>query len=155
MGREAKGKRKGSSEEQQLWLPQPGLFFLSSPGMGEPGLSQGGCPLSPEPDPKNGTTKHTFCCFIFCVEKGLLVGSRGKSLFAFRILKKGRCFRKKEGEKKGHVSIWVHLCNIPSGAVVWLTSVGWAPGYRNLSSGLLAREPQETTTTLVLWERFK
>lgn len=96
----AKGKKKGSSEEQQFWPPQPGLFFLSSPGMGEPGLSQGGCPLSPEPDPENGTTKHTFCCFIFCVEKGLLVGSRGKSLFAFRILQR-KMFQEKGRGKKG------------------------------------------------------
>lgn len=150
------GKRRGNSEEQQLWLPQPGLFFLSSLEMGEPGPSQRGCPLSPEParNPKNGTTKCTFCSFFYC-GKGSASGEQGgKVCFVFKILKR-KMFQEKGRGEEGRVSIWVHLYNIPSGAVVWLTSVGWAPGYRNLSPGSLAREPQETTTTLVLWERFK
>lgn len=49
----------------------------------------------------------------------------GRSLFVLKVLKR-RMFQEKGGKKKGNVSIWVHLYNIPVGAVVWLTSVGRA-----------------------------
>lgn len=124
----------------------------------EPGPSAGGLPSPPQSQPealKMAELNRLSVAFLI-VGRGLLLesgGGRGRSLFVFQNLKR-RMFQER-GRKKGNVSIWVHLCNIPFGAVVWLTSVGRAPSYRNLSSGSLAREPHETTTTLVLCGRYK
>lgn len=96
---------------------------------------------------------NTLSVAFFIVGKGLLLESRGQMFVCLKNPEKEDVSGKRE--KKGNVSIWVHLYNIPFGAVVWLTSVDRAPSYRNLSSGSLAREPHETTTTLVLCGRFK
>lgn len=85
-------------------------------------------------------------------KRGLLLERGGKRVVCFRNPEKKDV---SGGKKESNGSIWVHLYKIPLGAVAWLTSVGWAPCYRNLSSGALAREPHKATTTLVLWGRFE
>lgn len=125
----------------------------------EPGPGTGGLPSLPRSQQeaskmaKLNALSVAFFFFFLLWERVCFLKAGGKNLFVLKILKRRR-FQEK-GEKKGNVSIWVHLYNIPFGAVVWLTSVGRAPSYRNLSSGSLARETHETTTTLLLCGRFK
>lgn len=155
MGREA--RRSSSFGFPGLGAGQHSCGWCSGGGARRWARTQRrGAALSPQSQPealKMAELNRLSVAFLI-VGKGLLLESGGgRSLFVLQTLKR-RMFQER-GRKKGNVSIWVHLYNIPFGAVVWLTSVGRAPSYRNLSSGSLAREPHETTTTLVLCGRYK
>lgn len=151
---EEEGKGREVQRSRSFVLPSLGSSFLLLWRWVNQDPAKGAAPsLQNQQETLKMAQLNAHSSAFFSVGKGLLLESKGKSLSSKSW--KRRCFRKKKREKKGCVSIWVHLYNIPSGAVVWLTSVGRAPGYRNLSSISLAREPQETTITLVLWETLK
>lgn len=118
-----RGRRREAQRSSSFGFPSLGSSFSLLQGWVSQDSAKGAAP-----SPQNQTPKmaqlNTLSVALFFVWKRVRLWEAGAKVCLPSESCKGRCFRKKEGEKKGHVSIWVHLCNIPSGAVVWLTSVG-------------------------------